>query len=205
MRIRELEEENHMLAERASSASQRFADYENEIRVLRQRLREQQERHNAAAPLTPDSEHPNSLSTPERLPTLSRFGSFMRKPSLAATPTAREQELEASLSKEQAARKEADRKVKEVNAEIEELSASLFQQANDMVAAERKENALLKAKIKELETGGSAAEAVKRENDILRRKIEGMERRDTDTKRRLDKLEAAQKRIDRVRAMLVPR
>ena len=169
-------------------------------------MRDQQERHNATAsiPPTPESENPPPIG-------LSRFGSFMRKPSLAPTPppsgpSAREQELEATLVKEQTARIEAERKTKEMNAELEELSTTLFQQANDMVAAERRENAALKEKIKALETSnGQPNEATKRENERLKSKLQIMEQRELDRKRRLDKLEAAQKRIDRVRTMLVPR
>lgn len=108
--------------------------------------------------------------------------------------------------KEQTARIEAERKTKEMNAELEELSTTLFQQANDMVAAERKENAALKEKIKALEaSNGQPNEATKRENERLKSKLQIMEQRESDRKRRLDKLEAAQKRIDRVRTMLVPR
>ncbi|CAK3810661.1 Hypothetical predicted protein [Lecanosticta acicola] len=208
MRVKDLEEQNAILAEKATSASQRFADYENEIRVLKTRMREQQERHNTASsiPPTPDSEH--SPAAPP--PGLSRFGSFMRKPPPAPSatptgPTAREQELEASFAKEQRARAEAEKKVKDVNLEVEELSVTLFQQANDMVAAERKENAALKEKIKALESGGGgAAEAMTRENQILKQRLQVMEQRELDRRRRLEKLEAAQKRIDRVRTVLVP-
>lgn len=135
----------------------------------------------------------------------------MRKPSLVPTTTpshdssSREQELEASLAKEQKARVEAERKVKAVNAEIEELSATLFQQANDMVAAERKNNAALKEKIKQLEqAGGDVSEVMKKENERLRQKLQMVEQREVDRKKRLDRLEAAQKRIDRVRTMLRP-
>ena len=110
------------------------------------------------------------------------------------------------MVKEQTARIAAENKVKAVNAEVEELSASLFQQANDMVAQERRENAALRDKIKELETaGGDVAQVVRKENERLKQKLEAMEQRDAERKRRLEKLEAAQKRIDRVRTMLTPR
>ncbi|KAK4505643.1 hypothetical protein PRZ48_003608 [Zasmidium cellare] len=207
LRIKELEEENHILAQRATDASQHYANYENQIRVLQTQL--QQQRHEANnARLAAEQEQP--APQPDRMG-LSRLGSFMRKPSLAPTPTpshdssAREQELEAKLFKEQNARIEAEKKVKVVNAEIEELSATLFQQANDMVAAERKDNAALKDKIKELEkTGGSVSEVMRKENERLKQKLQTLEQREVERKRRLDRLEAAQKRIDRVRTMLRP-
>lgn len=203
MRIKDLEEENHILAQKASDASQHYADYENQIRVLQTQLHQQ--RHDATR-LAVEQEQ-----QPERPVGLARLGSFMRKPSLTPTSTpshdssAREQELEASLAKEQRARLEAEKKVKVVNAEIEELSATLFQQANDMVAAERKDNAALKEKIKELEKGGGGvSEALKKENERLKQKLHTLEQREVERKRRLDRLEAAQKRIDRVRTMLRP-
>ncbi|UJO13494.1 uncharacterized protein CLAFUR5_03529 [Fulvia fulva] len=210
MRLKELEDENSDLAEKATAASQRFVDYENNILQLRTQLREQQERHTAA--LAAHHAHDPEPSTPVHTasPGLSRLGSFMRKPSLAATisgPSPREQELEASLAKEQYARIEAENKTKQVHAEIEELSASLFQQANDMVANERKTNAGLQARIRDLESAGADGPviAARKENEKLRQKLQVMEQRDVERRKRLDRLEAAQKRIDRVRTMLKPK
>ncbi|EME47483.1 hypothetical protein DOTSEDRAFT_77779 [Dothistroma septosporum NZE10] len=218
MRLKELEDENSILAEKTTAASQRFADYENNILQLRTQLREQQERHTAALAAHHAYAHAHAHahepepSTPVQTasPGLSRLGSFMRKPSLAAVssgPSPREQELEAVLAKEQYARIEAENKVKQVNAEVEELSATLFQQANDMVATERKANAALQAKIRELESVGADHPllAASKENEKLRQKLQAMEQRDVDRRKRLDRLEAAQKRIDRVRTMLKPR
>lgn len=192
--------------------AQRFVDYENEIRVLKTRLREQQERHKAALATQQAVVTEQAAIIPPEKPSLSRFGSFMRKPSLTPTPSfsrdpsAREQELEASLTKEKTARAEAEKRVREIDAEMEELSASLFQQANDMVSKERRENARLKETIANLEGAeGRLTESIKRENEKLRQRLQVMEQRDIDRKRRLEKLEAAQRRIDRVRTMLVPR
>ena len=55
------------------------------------------------------------------------------------------------MIKEQTTRIAAEKKIKEANAEIEDLTATLFQQANEMVATERKENAALKEKLQVLE------------------------------------------------------
>ncbi|EME85598.1 uncharacterized protein MYCFIDRAFT_210275 [Pseudocercospora fijiensis CIRAD86] len=207
MQLRELEEENTLLVQKATAAAQRFADYENEIRVLKEQLRQQHNRQGSGTSNHSDEHKP--AHPPERPPGLSRLGSFMRKASLAPTDgavSAREHDLEATLVKEQTARIAAENKVKAVNAEVEELSASLFQQANDMVAQERRENAALRDKIKELETaGGDVAQVIRKENERLKQKLEAMEQRDAERKRRLEKLEAAQKRIDRVRTMLTPR
>lgn len=194
----------------------RFIDYENELRVLRETLRQHQlHQRQGSASSSKSDEHPQSAPPavpPLDRPGLSRFGSFMRKASGAslapsdASHDSRHHELEATLIKEQTARIAAETKVKEVNSEVEELSASLFQQANDMVAAERRENAGLRDKIKALEEASGGTDKMLRiENERLQQKIASLEQRDVDRKRRLEKLEAAQKRIDRVRTMLSAR
>lgn len=184
------------------STAERFIDYENHIRVLQEQIKSQEHRLNASR--TPEP--------PPEQASLSRLGTFMRKGSLAppngtmASASAREQELELSLVKEQKARVEAEARAQQVNVEVEELSATLFQEANEMVANERRENAALRAQIKELQSaGGQVAEMVGKENERLKQRLQIMEQRDADRKKRLDKLEAAQRRIDRVRTMLLPR
>lgn len=225
--------------------AQKYADYENEIRVLQAQLRQQERRHAAAIAAQPPDATPPPPPDKDR-PGISRtFGSFIsRKPiasptlSSPSTPTAaaREQELKAALAKEQQARIEAENKAKQVHQEIEELSATLFQQANEMVANERRENAELKQRIQTLEaqSGGRRAtsddavqmenaalrermrllekkssvsvdDSVRVENERLKQKLQVLEQREVERRRRLERLEAAQKRIDRVRAMLVPR
>jgi hypothetical protein len=61
---------------------------------------------------------------------------------------------------------------------VEELSASLFEQANEMVASERRARAKLEERVSELE------------------------RREGDKRRRLERLERAVGRIERVRGIL---
>ena len=65
-----------------------------------------------------------------------------------------------------------------VDSEIEELSVTLFSQANEMVAEERR----ARAKLEE--------------------RIELLEKKDKDKMARLDRLEKAVSRIDRVKALL---
>lgn len=126
-------------------------------------------------------------------------------------PASRERELEASLVKEQTLRIAAEKKAKDVSAEIEELSASLFQQANEMVATERKENAALSEKIQALEAQAEERSMtedgcrLQRENVKLRDRVQVLEKRDADRRRRLEKLEAANERIEKVRTLLIPR
>lgn len=65
-----------------------------------------------------------------------------------------------------------------MDSEIEELSVQLFSQANEMVAQERKARARLEAR------------------------VELLEKKDQDKMARLERLEKAVNRIDRVKAML---
>ena len=195
----------------------------------------QEQRKNSAPALAkgdlPDGSSATASQPAER-PGISRFGSFIgsrNKPSATQqngalqSSASREKELEENLVKEQTTRIAAEKKIKEANAEIEDLTATLFQQANEMVATERKENAALREKLEVLEqqheeqqqqnqkqleqqqqkVPKDSASLVK-ENAKLKDKIETLERREADRKRRLDKLEAASRRIERVKAMLQP-
>lgn len=65
-----------------------------------------------------------------------------------------------------------------MDSEIEELSVQLFSQANEMVAQERKARAKLEAR------------------------VEVLEKKDKDKMARLERLENAVSRIDRVKALL---
>jgi hypothetical protein len=95
-------------------------------------------------------------------------------------PTPSTNDLVAALNREQSLREGAERKLDEASGELEELSTQLFMQANEMVAAERKARARLEQRVAVLE------------------------RRDGEKRRRLEKLEGAVQRIDRVRGMLAP-
>ena len=82
------------------------------------------------------------------------------------------------LERERALRAKAEGRVRTVDSEIEELSVTLFSQANEMVAEERR----ARAKLEE--------------------RIELLEKKDKDKMGRLDRLEKAVSRLDRVKAML---
>ncbi|KAJ4320083.1 hypothetical protein N0V94_003553 [Neodidymelliopsis sp. IMI 364377] len=82
------------------------------------------------------------------------------------------------LARERALRAKAEDRVRTVDSEIEELSVTLFSQANEMVAEERR----ARAKLEE--------------------RIELLEKKDKDKMARLDRLEKAVSRIDRVKALL---
>jgi len=82
------------------------------------------------------------------------------------------------LERERALRAKAEARVQTVDSEIEELSVQLFSQANEMVAEERR----ARAKLEE--------------------RVETLERRDREKMGRLDRLEKAVTRVERVKALL---
>lgn len=99
-------------------------------------------------------------------------------PALPLSPTPSTDDLMEALSREQELRLAAEGKLNDTSREVEELSVKLFEQANEMVASERR----ARAKLEE--------------------RVEMLERRDSDKRRRLERLESAMGRIERVRALL---
>ena len=73
---------------------------------------------------------------------------------------------------------EAEGRLNETSKEVEELSVTLFEQANEMVASERR----ARAKLEE--------------------RVEMLERREGEKRKRLERLEGAMVRIERVRGLL---
>lgn len=82
------------------------------------------------------------------------------------------------LTREQTLRQAAESRVSQTNEELEELSAQLFTEANEMVATERKARAKLEERVAVLE------------------------RRDKEKRTRLEVLESRLGRIERVRGLL---
>lgn len=95
-----------------------------------------------------------------------------------SSPTPSTDDLLEALSREQSLRRAAEGKLNDTSREVEELSATLFEQANEMVATERRARAKLEERVGELE------------------------RRDVQKRARLERLEQAMGRIERVRALL---
>lgn len=87
-------------------------------------------------------------------------------------------ELLTMLTREQSLRQAAESRVSQTNEEVEELSAQLFTEANEMVATERKARAKLEERVAVLE------------------------KRDKEKRTRLEVLESRLGRIERVREML---
>lgn len=199
-RIAELETQVFQLNQKATAAVDRWADYEAELSKLRAML----------PPSTPE----RSAIAASHSPTRSSFFQagatrisalmYSRRPQTASPPavsraappvtppppstesrvtptrnSGRIEDLLEALNKEQTLRKAAEGRLNDTNRELEDLSATLFEQANEMVATERRARAALEQKVSELE------------------------QRDVEKRIRLDKLELAMHRIEKVKTLLI--
>ncbi|KAK3327216.1 hypothetical protein B0T19DRAFT_475051 [Cercophora scortea] len=219
--IADLQAQVRLLNQKASAAVDRWADYEDELAALRASV--------AAPPQTPPRSlaSPTTTTTPRTTTTTTtsassflpaaaatRLSAFLspRKtapaplaamamalkphptarsgsaptPLLSPSPaltsptpsTATTEDLLEALSREQALRLDAENRLSETSREVEDLSVTLFEQANEMVATERRARA------------------------ALEERVETLERREGEKKRRLARLEGAMERIERVRRLL---
>lgn len=87
-------------------------------------------------------------------------------------------ELQEKLDREQNLRKAAETQLSQANSELEELTIQLFSQANEMVAEERKAR------------------------QKLEERIAVLEKRDVEKRGRLERLEKAMARVERLRALV---
>lgn len=171
----------------------KWADYEDEIQQLRAKQPADNVSSSPALHSIPfdDRTQNHSPTRASYLPIQNRLSSFLGarkstlnlKGSLPNSPNPNSPsttDLVAALTREQNLRQAAEGKLDEASGELEELSAQLFQQANEMVATERK----ARAKLEE--------------------RVEVLERRDGEKRRRLERLEGAMQRIERVRGLLAP-
>ncbi|KAL7925431.1 hypothetical protein ACQKWADRAFT_283989 [Trichoderma austrokoningii] len=196
-RIAELETQVFQLNQKATAAVDRWADYEAELSRLRALLPSS----------TPEQSHsPTRSSFFQAGATRISALMYSRRPQTASPPavsraappvtpppteprasmttTTRNsgrttEDLLEALNKEQMLRKAAEGRLNETNRELEDLSATLFEQANEMVATERRARAALEQKVSELE------------------------QRDVEKRVRLDKLELAMHRIEKVKTLLI--
>ncbi|RDL39514.1 Uncharacterized protein BP5553_03854 [Venustampulla echinocandica] len=179
--IEDLQTQVRLLTEKATATVDKWADYEDEIQQLKAQLQPPQ-RTDSASDTAGRSDSPSRFSY---LPVQNRLSSFLspRKstPNLQQNPPPPSAtDLAAALTREQALRQAAEGKLDEASGELEELSAQLFEQANEMVATERKARAKLEERVAVLES------------------------RDGEKRKRLEKLEHAMQRIERVRGLLAP-
>jgi exosome complex component CSL4 len=204
-RIEDLENQVRLLNEKATAAVDRWADYEDEISSLRAQLPSSTTAQKVQPPATPTNARmsflqsgtsrlssflsprkphdlPHIDTNPSRPANLRSISSQSHRPQqqlqTQPPPSPSAEDLLEALNREQSLRKEAEGKVAATSQEVEELSAALFEEANKMVAEERRARAKLEQRVDELE------------------------RRDMEKRRRLEKLEGAMSRIERVRLML---
>ncbi|KAJ9627770.1 hypothetical protein H2203_002986 [Taxawa tesnikishii (nom. ined.)] len=214
-RVSGLEAEVRTLQQQAVDAVTRLADYESEISRLRAAasarknsdsvgtLGHKQNASSQGSGYTDTDQHRDATNNdvsdpaaapatpPQQRPGIGRLHSLLGRrgaahsaqPSIThSSPTSASSSavaaLQAALARETALRQDAERKVAQVNGEIEDLSQTLFEQANEMVATER------------------------REKKRLEERIEVLEERDRDKGRRLERIEANLKRVERVRLVL---
>jgi len=176
-RIDHLEHEVQALTAQSVNNVEKLAGYEEEIG----RLRQQRSAAQAEAQHAKSASLDSTPTRPERPAALTRFASFRYgsgTQKLTPSPSVDFNDLQNQLAKEQAARLEAEKKVEQASGELEDLTAQLFEQANEMVATER------------------------RARSKLEERVAVLEQRDKDKGRRLEKIEAALRRIERVKALL---
>lgn len=179
-RIDSLENEVSVLTEQSIAAANKLTSYEEEIRALRsQRSATQAETTQAHAHSASLDSAPDAASRPAQIYRFASFRGMGRKTSGPSTGTSVDlSDLQTQLARETALRQEAEKKVAQANGELEDLSAQLFEQANEMVATERKARAKLEERVAMLE------------------------QRDRDKTKRLERIEGALKRLERVKMML---
>ncbi len=173
--------------------AEKCADYQDQIRTLKSTSQSTSKptRNNTSDSVTgssPDGRPTTAGSAHAR--TQSRFSFLTGRltspvnsttaPPLPASGTklSADPDLLFELERERALRAKAEDRVRTVDSEIEELSVTLFSQANEMVAEERR----ARAKLEE--------------------RIELLEKKDRDKMSRLERLEKAVSRLDRVKALL---
>ena len=175
-----------MLTEQSIAAANKLASYEEEIATLRQQrsAAQAEAQHAKSASVELANGSGAALGTGPGPGTLTRFASFrygVRKPSPSpgvVAPSSDVSDLQERLARETAKRQEAEKKTEEVHAELEDLSAQLFEQANEMVATERRARSKLEERVRILEE------------------------RDKDKSRRLEMIEGAVQRLERVKRLL---
>ncbi|KAL8306470.1 hypothetical protein RB600_010364 [Gaeumannomyces tritici] len=262
--IGDLQTQVRRLTEKAFEDVEKRASYEEELGKLRRALR-----NSTAAAAVPASSSAASLvgSLWGGNGSNSNNNTLATKPSMQRSPTdpmadrllvalskeehrrkdgdATLEELLVALTREQQLRAAAEARELDASREVEELSASLFEEANEMVATERRDkaalegrvvglearNAELEGRVAELEQAGAELEGraaglaernvllesqsreLKVRDDETRQRLEArieeleernamLHRRDEEKRNRLERLELAVERIERVKELL---
>lgn len=204
--ITDLQTQIRLLNAKATAAVDRWADYEDELNKLRRQLsqsgspagvtgfaaaatnrisaylsKKSAPNLKAAVPAPLATSTSSSYSSSSLTPKSSLYltlssGNINYTPGSSPPPSTND--LLEALTREQELRLAAEGKLNDTSQEVEDLSVTLFEQANEMVAHERRMRARLEERVGELE------------------------KREEDKKRRLERLEASLMRIERVRGLL---
>ncbi|KAK5138813.1 hypothetical protein LTR04_004161, partial [Oleoguttula sp. CCFEE 6159] len=163
----------------------KHADYEDELRQLKSSRRPTIDAtasdthlltfHQAPAP----KDRSHSVVDVGRRPSLiqSRLSSLLgARRSISFAPG--QADLQMALAREQHARREAETQLQAMNEEVIELTEKLFKEAGEMVAKEA------------------------REKDRLMQRVGELERREGEKRGRMERLEEAVRRIEKVRGLL---
>ncbi|KAB8076991.1 hypothetical protein BDV29DRAFT_70489 [Aspergillus leporis] len=204
-RVKELEGQIAFLNVQAAQMAEKLAEYEGEVHRLRTQTSAYTRRNGSSISSTSSNElnqplsphqlpSSNSQSQPQgRLSTLTSFLHASRPSSASPSQTPAQPvshapswqsspdntlELQSALNREQDLRRAAESQLSQASSELEELTAQLFSQANEMVAQERKARARLEERVAVLE------------------------RRDIEKRTRLERLEKAMDRVERIRALV---
>ncbi|KAK1599565.1 ribosomal protein L32 [Colletotrichum navitas] len=189
-RIADLEAQVRLLNQKAAAAIDRWADYEDELTRLR--IAASQTSTSPPAVIAAPAPTPSPTRTSFLSGGANRLSQLLSPRGMKSTPNLRApsppavgtgnpastEDLREALSREQNLRLAAESRLSTTSQEVEELSVSLFEQANEMVAKERRARARLEER------------------------VETLEKRDQDKLRRLERLEGAVGRIERVRSLL---
>ncbi|KZM23656.1 uncharacterized protein EKO05_0005337 [Ascochyta rabiei] len=188
--IKKLEAQMDSLREQTVAAVNKCASYEDQLRTLKTTppTSNGAVRNNTSEPFdasSPDG-RPSTSAASAHTRATSRFSFLTSRLTSPVNPTTAppipapsgDADLLHELERERALRAKAEDRVRTIDSEIEELSVTLFSQANEMVAEERRARAKLEAR------------------------IELLEQKDKDKMARLDRLEKAVSRLDRVKALL---
>ncbi|KAG0158278.1 hypothetical protein PDIDSM_5791 [Penicillium digitatum] len=216
-RIHELEGQVQVLTVRASATAAKLGEYEDEIRHLRSSQSQgpyhthkgssslgrppSQTDHSSPQRPTSSKSQSQSQTYHSRFTNLASLLPYRRSSAtpatppgtvLPSTPTAlptpltrmspanieHTTELQDALTREQRLRNAAESQLSQASTELEELTMQLFSQANEMVAEERKARAKLEERVAVLE------------------------QRDIEKHSRLERLEKAVARVERLRALV---
>lgn len=163
-KIEDLEHQLHILSTKAAQAADRSADLEDELAAVRQ----------TALRASSNSNSPSRSASTKLSSLLGRRNVTPDRKSAvlgAADSSTGPMDTAGELEMEREKRELAERKLAEANGELEELSQTLFEEANSIVASERRQRARVEEKLQSFQArnAGTHERLSKIEDAISRR------------------------------------